>query len=217
MKRRFTICPARSVVIFALMCVFGTLVWGTVWAAPAASEKDFSKMPGYVDFEAMKIFGDAEATVEVFLKGSLLTLAREAVADEDPELKQMLDNIQYIHVQVFELDDVDIDQVVDKTKTLAKQLENKGWEIAVRVREDEEHVYVYLLPGEKNDISGLVVMVVDEDDEATFVNIVGNIDPANIGRIGRAFHMDSIDIDFENSDVDHSADKDKRDKRTNRR
>lgn len=217
MKRPFTIYPARSVVILVLMCVFGTLFCGMVWAAPAASEKDFSKMPGYVDFEAMKIFGDAEATVEVFLKGSLLTLAREAVADEDPELKQMLDNIQYIHVQVFELDDIDVDQVVDKTKTLAKQLEKKGWEIAVRVREDEEHVYVYLLPGEKDDISGLVVMVVDEDDEATFVNIVGNIDPVNIGRIGRAFHMDSIDIDFDKNDVDQSTDKEKRDKRTNRR
>jgi hypothetical protein len=190
--------------------------------APATAEEktDYTKLPGYVDFGAMEIFGDVEATVEVFLKGSLLAMARAAVADEDPELEHMLANIQYIHVQVFELDDVDSKQVMTKTKEVAKQLDKRGWEIAVRVREDDEHVYVYLLPGKDNDIAGLVVMAVEEDDEAAFVNIVGNINPENIGKLGRTFHMDSIDIDWDDVHADHDDNnkkEDKRDKRTNRR
>jgi len=189
--------------------------------ATAAEKTDYSKMPGFVDFGAMEVFGDHEATVEVFLKGSLLAMAREAVGDEDPELKHMLANIQYIHVQVFDLDGVDTKQVTAKTKEVAKQLDQKGWELAVRVREDDEHVYVYLLPGQKNNIAGLVVMAVEEDDEAAFVNIVGDIDPANIGKLGRTFHMDSIDINWDDVDDKHVKDKaaeeEKRDKRTNRR
>jgi hypothetical protein len=215
MRKRLSTCSMLAVAFLALAFGIGPLSAATAMAAP---EQDYTKMPGYVDFGSMKVFGDVEATVEVFLKGSLLALAREAVADEDPELQDMLANIQYIHVQVFELDDVDTKQVMTKTKEIAKQLDQKGWEIAVRVKEDDEHVYVYLLPGKNDDIAGLVVMVVEDDDEATFVNIVGNIDPVNIGKIGRAFHVNSIDIDFddhENDDAD--KEEEKQDKRTNRR
>ncbi|UCH85556.1 MAG: DUF4252 domain-containing protein [Candidatus Latescibacterota bacterium] len=190
-------------------------------SAAAADKTDYTKMPGFVDFGAMDVFGEQEATVEVFLKGSLLAMAREAVGDDDPQLKHMLANIQYIHVQVFDLDDVDSKQVMEKTKQVAKQLDQKGWEMAVRVREDDEHVYVYLMPGENNNLAGLVVMAVEDDDEAAFVNIVGNIDPENIGKLGRTFHMDSIDIDWDDVDHEHEDDEDKkeekRDKRTHRR
>jgi len=210
MSKRVLIC---SVVFVAILALFGPVA--------SAEKTDYTKLPGYVDFGAMEIFGDVEATVEVFLKGSLLAMARAAVAEEDPELEHMLANIQYIHVQVFELDDVDSDKVMSKTKEVAKELDKKGWEIAVRVREDDEHVYVYLLPGDNDNIAGLVVMVVEDDDEAAFVNIVGNINPENIGKIGRTFHMDSIDIDWDDVHVDQKDDdkekEDKRDKRTHRR
>jgi hypothetical protein len=62
------------------------------------------------------------------------------------------------------------------------------------VREEGEVVHVYLLPGKKDVIHGLVVMVVEEDDEAAFINIVGDINPVEIARIGRAFHIDSMDV-----------------------
>jgi hypothetical protein len=35
---------------------------------------------------------------------------------------------------------------------------------------------------------------VEDGDEAVFINIVGDISPAEIGRIGRTFHLDSMDI-----------------------
>ncbi len=181
----------------------------------SGADKDYSKLPGYVDFDAMGIFKDVESSVEVFLKGSLLALVREAVKDEDPDLSEMLANIQYVRVQVFPLDDVDSDQVTTKTNQIAKELEKKGWEIAVRVRDDDEHVYVYLLPGKNDNLEGLVVMVVEEDDEATFVNIVGDIDPATIGRLGRSFDIDAIDIDF--GDYDHDSDDDDKDSKKNKR
>lgn len=180
--------------------------------APAAvigAEKEYSKLPGYVDFSAMGVFKDVESSVEVFLKGSLLVLVREAVKDEDPELSDMLANIEYIHVQVFPLDDADSDKAMAQAKQIASQLEKKGWEIAIRVRDDDEHVYVYLLPGKDNHIEGLVVMVLEEDDEATFVNIVGDVDPAQIGKLGRTFDIDGMDINF--GDYDHNSDDDAKD------
>jgi hypothetical protein len=175
----------------------GIVLWIGVAAltAPstlAASDKDYTKQPGYVDFDA--ILGDMESSVEVYLKGSLLVLAREAVKDEDPELSGILSKIEYVKVQVFPAHGASLERLSDKARDMAAQLEKKGWEMAVRVREEDEQIHVYLLPGKKDDIRGLVVMVVGDDDEAAFVNIVGDINPAEIARIGRAFHIDSMDV-----------------------
>jgi len=68
-------------------------------AATAESEETYKRSPGYVDFDP--ILGDMESSVEVFLKGSLLVIAREAVRDEDPELGDLLSKISYVRVQVF--------------------------------------------------------------------------------------------------------------------
>lgn len=175
----------------------GIIVWiGIAALTPlpirAGSEKDYTKQPGYVDFDP--ILGDMESSVEVYLKGSLLVLAREVVKDEDPELSDVLSKIEYVKVQIFPAHGASMEQLMDKARDVATQLERKGWEIAVRVREKDEQVHVYLLPGDKEDIRGLVVMVIGDDDEAAFINIVGNINPAEIGRIGRTFHIDSMDI-----------------------
>jgi len=161
-------------------------------AANAGSGEDYTKSPGYVDFEP--ILGDMESSIEVFLKGSLLVIAREAVRDEDPELGDLLSKIEYVRVQVFPIRETNASVLKEKTRAVAKQLEKKGWEMTIRVREEGEQVHVYLLPGKKDEIQGVVVMAVEDGDEAVFINIVGDISPAEIGRIGRAFHLDSMDI-----------------------
>jgi hypothetical protein len=62
-----------------------------------------------------------------------------------------------------------------------------------RIREDENEVYLYVKEhGEE--IDGLTAMVISEEGEAVFVNIVGHIDPSQIGRIGRRFDIDELDI-----------------------
>ena len=161
-------------------------------AATAESEETYKRSPGYVDFDP--ILGDMESSVEVFLKGSLLVIAREAVRDEDPELGDLLSKISYVRVQVFPVEETTASVLKDKTREVAKQLEKKGWEMTVRVREEGEQVLIYLLPGKKDEIQGLVVMVVEDDEDAVFINVVGDISPAEIGRIGRAFHLNSMDI-----------------------
>jgi hypothetical protein len=178
--------------VLALIVLCSSIVLLTSPAARAGSDKDVTKLPGYVDFGAA--VDDIEATVEVYLKGSLLVLAREAVKSDDPELGELLSKIDYIHVQVFPMRGASSDKLVEKARRVGKELEKKGWELTVRVREDEEQVHVYMLPGKTDDIAGLVVMAVEEGDEAVFVNVVGNINPAEIGRIGRTFHIDSMDV-----------------------
>ncbi len=159
-------------------------------AADTGSDESYKKSPGYVDFDP--IIGDMESKVEVFLKGSLLVLAREAVRDDDPELSDLLSKISYVHVQVFPVDETSAPALKEKTRDVAKHLEKKGWEMTVRVREDDEQVLIYLLPGKSDQIQGVVVMVVEDGEEAAFINVVGDINPAEIGKLGRTFHLDSM-------------------------
>jgi hypothetical protein len=184
-------------------------------AAGTGSDESYKKSPGYVDFDP--IIGNMESKVEVFLKGSLLVLAREAVRDDDPELSDLLSKITYVHVQVFPVDKTTASALKQKTSEVAKHLEKKGWELTVRVREEEEQVLIYLLPGKSDEIQGVVVMVVEDDEDAAFINVVGNINPAEIGKLGRALHIDSMDIlkvEVEGDGqiiVDESAKKDRSD------
>jgi hypothetical protein len=161
-------------------------------AADTGSDESYKKSPGYVDFDP--IVGDMESKIEVFLKGSLLVLAREAVRDDDPELSDLLTKISYVHVQVFPVDETTAAGLKEKTRAVAKHLEKKGWEMTVRVREEGEQVLIYLLPGKSDEIQGVVVMVVEDDEDAAFINVVGDINPAEIGKLGRTLHLHSMDI-----------------------
>ncbi len=181
-------------------CLLGALLV-LVPVAGVRAQEDYKKLPGYVDFSAMGIFGEEESTVEVFLKGPLLRLVSEATKDEDSELADMLSRLRLIRVQVFPLRRQKAALVAKKAAEMARQLEKKGWEMVVRVRDRDEQVYVYL-KSVKDRIAGLAVMSVEPGNEAAFINIVGDIDPAQIGRLGRKFDiqpLDSIRIDFKKS------------------
>jgi len=180
----------------------GVLVLAALWLgaaivdalpAHASPEKNFAKEPGYFDLQS--IVGETESSVDILMKGPLLVLAREAVKDSDPELSNVLSRIDYVRVQVFSSHRTSMEQLMEKARGAAARLEEKGWEMAVRVREEGEEAHVYLLPGKSNDIRGLVVMALDDDDdEAVFINIVGDIRPADIVKIGRTLHLDSLDV-----------------------
>jgi hypothetical protein len=80
----------------------------------------------------------------------------------------------------------------DATKSTTGELDKKGWERIVRVREDDSNVDIYLLPSESYEsILGIVVMVA-EDEEAIFVNIVGEINPDDVARLGDHFDIEEL-------------------------
>ncbi|MCZ6767283.1 MAG: DUF4252 domain-containing protein [bacterium] len=197
MNKSLGIVRRRVIEVLLIIAVVLPFTFSNAIAAP---DDEYKKLPGYVDFDAMGIFGNAEPKVEVFLRGPLLKMAIEALRHEDPELVDVLAGIQLVRVHVF--DSLDYDDMKDKTESAVRTLEKKGWELAVRVREHDESITIHMLPG-KNDetLEGLVVMVVEGDDEAVFVNIVGTLNVKDIGRIVNAFD-DDIRIHISDDDDD---------------
>jgi len=173
------------------MLVFLFLPLGGAGASGQPKE-DYSKYPGYVDFRGLGMFAEEDAVVEVYLHDALLNMVAQMSSFADSELSSMLGKLKLIRVQKFRIDDQKMPQVDRKIDELAAKLEKDGWMRAVRVREDDQNVNVYFkFGGEK--VLGITVMAVEGGETAAFVNIVGEIDPAAIGRLGHRFDIDELD------------------------
>jgi hypothetical protein len=159
---------------------------GALLALPAMAQEDALKdYPGYVDFgELGAIFG--EPTVQIAIGESLLNLVGALSAQEDPEAAALFSKLNGVRVNVFETQGM-ADGAVDFVKDISSQLSGHGWESVVTVNSPDEQVRIFMkLNGES--VDGITVMAV-EDTEAVFVNVIGNINPAELERV-----MDNFDV-----------------------
>ena len=161
-------------------------------ASAAWAQDDLESDPGYVNLDQFEEWFDEEPSIIVNIKGALLNLVAEASRFEDPELADMLRKLKAVQVRGFDLDWTDAKEVERRANGFGKTLEAKGWDTVVRVRDDDEHVHVYVRINDEV-IAGMMVMVISSDDDETyFLNIVGEINPEQIGRIGRKFDIEPL-------------------------
>lgn len=160
------------------------------FAASAQVSSEVRSDPGFLDLNVIESWFDQEANIEVNVQGALLNLVMEASRHEDQDLARMLGKLKGVYVRGYQIDPSKVENIASRTGTLARNLSSRGWETVARVRDDDERVDVFMLTNQ-NRIAGLVVMVVDPE-ETIFVNIVGEIDPADIGRIGGRFNVPDI-------------------------
>lgn len=171
----------------SLFLFFGLLVS----SIQAEDDIEIKKHPGYVNFDAIEIPGEAKETVEIFVRGPLLKLLARTSEREDPTLADVLSKLLLIKINTFTIDSQTATELKPKISKIESDLQNQNWEKCVRVRKQGELVNVYLKFDQKR-IVGLVVMAIDEDNEAVFVNIVGETDWQSIHKIGRKFDIDEL-------------------------
>jgi hypothetical protein len=162
---------------------------GAILAVPAIAQEDALKdLPGYVDFgELSSIFG--EPTVQISIGESLLNMVGALSAEEDPEAAELFRKLNGVRVNVFETEAM-AEGGVELVKDISAKLSGSGWESVVTVNSADEQVRIFMKLAE-NKIDGITVMVVEET-EAVFVNVIGDINPAELERV-----MDNFDIDIE--------------------
>jgi hypothetical protein len=177
--------------------LIGLVVLGLVGGVQAqeTTKTDPKKHPGYVDFNVLGIqgvLGDVEAVVEISVPPPLLRMLAAAVESEDPQLAGLLSNLVLVRVQVFEQIGYDQAKKLEKVTAVAsRNLLERGWINVVRVREGEDRVDI-LLKLKDDSIVGLVIFVVSPQGEAVLVNIVGELDPALLGRLARQFNVPQL-------------------------
>ena len=171
-----------------LMAIAVLALAGT--ARADADDKSFEKLPGYVDFAPLEKITN-EAKVEVNLKSPMLGLVSKMMGEGDPELRGIMANLKLVRVRVYDLTPEIAKQFLSAGSETTARLDKEGWERVVRVREDNERVDIYFKPSSKAEwIDGVLIIAVDE--EAAFVNIVGQIRPEDVGRLSEHFDIDGI-------------------------
>lgn len=165
---------------------------------PAMAQEDSLKdYPGYVDFgELSSIFG--EPSVQISVGESLLGLVGSLSASEDPEAAELFNRLNGVRVNVFETTSMP-SGAVDLVKNTSAQLSELGWESVVTVNSQDEQVRIFMMIN-NDQVEGITVMAVEET-EAVFVNVIGSINPEELGKV-----MNNFDIDINGDNDDHDED-----------
>lgn len=143
-----------------------------------------AKPAGKVEFDDLSQYY-GEPKVEINLDKSLLGLLGTFARHEDPDIAELLVDVDEVTVRVYRIGN-EAEEAVKLLEKLSGKIRGDRWQPIVSVNEDKEKVRIFSrLTGGVMD--GLVVMVVDtaseQEREAVFINIVGQIDPANVHRV----------------------------------
>ena len=174
-----------------LMNKFITGLFCALLALPAMAQEDELKdLPGYVDFgDLSATYGEPKITIN--LGGTMLSFVGMMSASESPETSDLISKLKGIRVQIYETDE-NVDAAKNQYNKVKGQLKSSGWEPIVQINEDDEQVLVYMKMDGGN-MEGMTVMVVD-GEEAVFVNIIGQLNPAELGKVMESFDVD-LDLD----------------------
>ncbi len=157
------------------------------------AQSDYSKEPGYFDFGDLSVFEKGDGVTEVFLESNILKMVASATEEKDPDLSSMLNGLKLVKVNVFNVNDKNVNGIRERIDEADKKLVDQKWDRIVRTKGGDEAVNVYIKTSGNNNILGLVVTTLDKHDQAVFVNIVGNIDLKKIGKLGAKFDIPSLD------------------------
>lgn len=147
---------------------------------------------GQVDFGTFTPPASGGEFVEVNISSSLISMAARLVEKQEPDIAQLLNGLHLVQVHVVGLDDSNRTDLEHRIQKLRKELDTKGWEKVVTARKEDHDVGIYLKTQNKDTVQGLVVMVVESDKQAVFINIVGDIQPEKLAVLGERLHIDPL-------------------------
>jgi hypothetical protein len=151
-----------------------------------------SARPGQVDFGNLSPPAGSGQFVEINISDTLFSLATSLVEKPEPALAGLLKGLHRVHVTVVGLDEQNRGELRERMTTIRKDLDSRGWERVVTVRQQAKDVAICLKPAEGNAIDGLVVTVFEEGKQAVFINVVGNVRPDQLSLLGERLHIEEL-------------------------
>lgn len=171
---------ARRYLSVALLAALTASIAPALRAAPEA-----------VDLDSLKLQLPEEGgeRVDVNIDGGLLGFAARVASKEDPEAAAFLRNLKKVQVRVYKQDATKSEGTLAAISEFRARLDKQGWQRPVSVRDAKGgNVDIHLRMGSDDVIEGLVVSVLGAKDELVLVNIVGSINPDQVGNLAQ--HLD---------------------------
>jgi len=147
---------------------------------------------GRVDFGTLTLPGAGGECVEVRINRNLIAMTSRLVERQEPEVAELIRGLDSVQVSVVSLDDANREDVRQRISRVRAELEERGWESVVTVRQQQEDVRVFLKTRGEEAVEGLVVTVIEGDREAILVNVVGDLRPEKIAVIGERLGLEPL-------------------------
>jgi len=172
-----------------------TALFCTLLALPVMAQEDELKdLPGYVNFgDLSSAYGEPKISINI--GGTLLHFVGLMSEDSNPQTGEMLSKLKGVRAIGYNTG-ADKTAASSKFAEVKKGLTSKGWEPVVQVNEDDEQVLIYMKINGKL-MDGMTVMTVN-DEEIMFINIIGQLDPKQLGQVMKKFDVDidsALDLD----------------------
>jgi hypothetical protein len=158
-----------------------------------AQTSDVTNEPGYFDLGDLSSLENSTGVTEIILEEDLLSVLATISNEKDPNIMAILEGLKLVKANVYQVNEDNQDELKDRVNDIDSRLSSSEWKRIVRTRSSEEIANVYIRLNNDKQIVGLVVTSVEQEGDAAFVNIVGNIDLATIGKLGKRFHIPSLD------------------------
>ncbi len=158
-----------------------------------AQSTDVTNEPGYVDFGDFTSLENTTNVTEIILDEDLLSVLATMSDENDPNIMAILNGLKLVRANVYEISDDNKDLLKERINEVDAKLTNSNWKRIVKTRSEDEMANVYIKLNNDKKIVGLAVTNFEKDGEAAFVNIVGNIDLATIGKLGKKFGIPQLD------------------------
>lgn len=146
---------------------------------------------GFVDFGKFTPSAGSEF-VEVNVNSNLIAMVTNFAKKQEPQIAEMLAGLKSIRVNVMGVTDENREELGKRIKSVRSQLDGSGWERLVTVMKGQEDVGIYMKTRGPEAVEGIVVTVMKGDEQAVFVNIVGDIRPDKLATVGERFNIEPL-------------------------
>lgn len=144
---------------------------------------------GFVEFGKFTPSSSADQFVEVRLGAGVIQLASKLTQKHEPDVAELLKNVHSVRVNVVGLGDDNREQTTQKLQAIRSDLEGKGWERIVNAQEKNQDVSVFLKTRNADTVEGVVVTVIENNREAVFVNVVGDVKVDQLVTLGDKLNL----------------------------
>jgi hypothetical protein len=159
-----------------------------------AQDTDITSYPGYIDLSEINIPESAGKATEITIGPSLIKMVSQLAEEGDNNIDINLTGCVSIQVKTFDIDSIVSEEIRPAIERIEMKLQKENWKQIIRVKEGNELTNISMLFDEdKNKTLGMLIMCLEPDDEASFINIVGDIDLNKLGNIGKCLDGSTLD------------------------
>lgn len=173
----------KRIIICAVLVLFSGLNM-------LAQKDDYSKYPGYVDLKDIASYAKGDKGTEIIVEAGMFKMLAKMAGENDKDLSEQLGNLKLVRLNSFEIDESTVKSIENKMASMDKELTGKNWDRIARMKSEIEYTNIYVKTSATDKFLGIVVTSINSHSQtASFVNVVGEINPEVIGKLAKNLNI----------------------------